>query len=89
MNPLSQLPHSRPSPTNSLPRASGSVVGPKNSKGVDEDDVKVDELNDEGNPKKRSRGRPRKNTKDETAAEASHSLPTAIMSGRLGSILTM
>ncbi|KAG6079503.1 hypothetical protein E4U16_000994 [Claviceps sp. LM84 group G4] len=77
MTPLSQLPHSRLNPPNSLP-PSGSVVGRKNSKGVDEDEVKVDELNDEGGPKKRSRGRPRKNTKDETAAEASHSLPTAI-----------
>lgn len=88
MNPLSQLPHSHLSPPNSLPRVSGSVVARKNSGGIDEDEAKADELNDEDGPKKRSRGRPRKNTKDETAAEASHSLPTAIVSRCLGSILT-
>ncbi|KAG5974433.1 hypothetical protein E4U58_003049 [Claviceps cyperi] len=63
--------------------------GTKKSKGVDEDDVKADELNYEDSPKRRSRGRPRKDTKDETATEASHSLPTAIVSRRLGSILTI
>ncbi|KAG5952790.1 hypothetical protein E4U53_008074 [Claviceps sorghi] len=53
----------------SLPQVASSAVGEKRPRGSDEDEVKLDETNEGDGRKKRCRGRPRKDTKDETAAD--------------------
>ncbi|KAG5984837.1 hypothetical protein E4U55_003055 [Claviceps digitariae] len=78
MSHLSRLHHASPavqdrmsrlSSAASLPQVIDEGVGVKRMRRSDEDDAKVEESSEDDGPKKRCRGRPRKDTKDETAAD--------------------
>ncbi|KAG6015053.1 hypothetical protein E4U43_005822 [Claviceps pusilla] len=55
----------------SLPQMTSPAAARKRSRPADEDDVKVNESTEDDGQTKRCRGRPRKDTKDETAADIS------------------
>lgn len=60
----------------SLPQMTSPAAARKRSRPAGQDDVKVNESTEDDGRTKRCRGRPRKDTKDETAVDVSHGIET-------------